>query len=70
MENVDQNFFATKKTYGFSASKERPLLFQVEQDIGERIDRADEQTGVIENMKSKLTAFESQLSKEGSFWKE
>jgi arylsulfatase len=63
-------FAQTKGTYGFSASREKPLLFQVEQDLGERINRADEQSGVIEEMKGRLTAFESQLREEGSFWKE
>jgi arylsulfatase A len=58
----------TGNNYGFSASRNRPLLFQVEQDLGERIDRAGEQSNRIENMMGKLTTFESQLQKEGSFW--
>jgi arylsulfatase len=63
-------FSQTKETHGFSASRENPLLFQVEQDIGERINRADEQTGIINDMKHQLTTFESRLSQEGPFWKE
>lgn len=58
----------TGNNYGFKASRNTPLLFQVEQDLGERIDRAGEQTNQIEQMMEKLTAFESQVQKEGSFW--
>jgi arylsulfatase A len=57
-----------KKDYGFSASPEKPLLFQVEQDFSERIDRAAEQQ---EKMKEGLTviqAFKDSLAKERSFW--
>jgi len=58
----------TGNNYGFKASRTTPLLFQVEQDLGERIDRAGEQTNLVESMMTKLTAFESQVQKEGSFW--
>jgi hypothetical protein len=43
-------------------------LFQVEQDLGERIDRAGDQANRIEPMMKKLKAFESQVQEEGSFW--
>ncbi len=33
----------TGNNYGFRASRDSPLLFQVEQDLGERFDRAKEQ---------------------------
>ena len=58
----------TGDTYGFKASRTTPLLFQVEQDLGERIDRAEEQPNRIAQLMEKLTAFESQVQKEGSFW--
>jgi arylsulfatase A len=58
----------TGDNYGFKASRETPLLFQVEQDLGERIDRAKEQKDLIESMTKKLNAFEAQVEKEGSFW--
>lgn len=32
----------TGNKHGFQASEDKPLLFNVEQDIGERIDRAAE----------------------------
>jgi arylsulfatase len=58
----------TGNDYGFKASRLAPLLFQVEQDLGERINRADEQKELVEEMLNKLSAFESQLEKEGTFW--
>jgi len=58
----------TGNNYGFKASRNTPLLFQVEHDLGERIDRTGEQTKRVEKMMKKLTAFESQVQEEGSFW--
>jgi hypothetical protein len=40
----------------------------VEQDLGERIDRAEEEPKRIQEMLSKLEAFENQVQEEGSFW--
>ena len=58
----------TGNDYGFKASRDTPLLFQVEHDLGERIDRTGEQAKRVETMMEKLTAFESQVKEEGSFW--
>ena len=58
----------TGNNYGFKASRDTPLLFQVEQDLGERIDRAGEQSKRVDKMMKKLTSFESQIRQEGSFW--
>ena len=58
----------TKNNYGFTASRDTPLLFQVEQDLGERINRAGEQAKRVEKMMESLTAFETQVQEEGSFW--
>ncbi|PCI00714.1 MAG: arylsulfatase [Flavobacteriaceae bacterium] len=58
----------TKNNYGFVASKESPLLFQVEEDLGERIDRANEQTEITSTLLSELEVFEKQLKEEGTFW--
>jgi len=58
----------TGNNYGFAASREKPLLFQVEQDLSERIDRAHEEPGVIRNMEAHLNAFEKQAREEGTFW--
>ena len=58
----------TRNNYGFQASWEKPLLFQVEQDLGERIDRTPEQPERIENMKAKLKSFIDEVKQTGSFW--
>ncbi len=58
----------TKNNYGFVASKETPLLFQVEKDLGERIDMAKQQTEITSKLLSELESFEKQLKEEGSFW--
>lgn len=58
----------TGDNYGFRASRQTPLLFQVEHDLGERIDRAAEQAKRVETMLAALSRFESQVQKEGSFW--
>ena len=63
-----QIFSQTGNNYGFKASRDKPLLFQVEQDLGERIDRAGEEPKRIQEMLSKLEAFENQVQEEGSFW--
>ena len=58
----------TGNDYGFKASRSTPLLFQIEQDLGERIDRSGDQPKRIKQMIEKMTTFESQLRQEGSFW--
>jgi len=40
----------TGSKHGFEASEEKPLLFNVEQDIGERIDRAAEKPELVQSM--------------------
>lgn len=60
----------TKNNYGFVASKETPLLFQVEQDLGERINVADEHTDKRSGLLAELEMFETHLKNEGSFWDE
>ncbi len=54
--------------YGFSASRESPLLFQVEHDLGERIDRAAEEAERVRGMQQRLTALEKALAREGTYW--
>lgn len=51
----------TGDSYGFRASQERPLLFQVEQDLGERFDRASEQPDRVKAMLQRLQALEKSL---------
>ena len=57
-----------KDNYGFEASRETPQLFQVEQDLGERIDRAGEYPELVSAMLSGLDELEMQIAEEGSFW--
>lgn len=58
----------TKNDYGFTASREKPLLFQVEKDLGERIDVAKQHPEKVSELLTDLEAFEKQLKEEGSFW--
>ncbi|BCX46673.1 arylsulfatase [Haloferula helveola] len=58
----------TGDNYGFTASEETPLLFDVEVDPSERIDRAKEQPEVVSELKSVLDAFQKSLESEGTFW--
>ena len=44
----------TGDSYGFSATREKPLLFNVEEDLGERIDRASEHPEIVANLLEKL----------------
>ena len=56
--------------YGFGpVSFARPLLFQVEQDIGERFDLAASQPAKVAQLKAAITVFREQAAVEGSFWK-
>ena len=55
-------------THGFEASVDRPILFNVEQDLSERIDRAVEQPEVVESLKAKREELLQQIESEGSYW--
>ena len=58
----------TRNNYGFVASRETPLLFQVERDLGERVDVASEQSEKVSELLNDLETFEKQMKEEGSFW--
>ena len=58
----------TGNNYGFKASYKTPLLFQVEQDLSERIDRAKEQPERVAKMLKVLEAKKAQINEEGRFW--
>ena len=51
----------TGSNYGFAASREKPLLFNVEEDLGERIDRAAEQPEIVARLSGKLDAVTASL---------
>lgn len=51
----------TGDSYGFRATPEQPLLFQVEQDLGERYDRAAEQPEQVKGMLERMKALEQSM---------
>ena len=51
----------TGSNHGFAASREKPLLFNVEEDLGERIDRAAEQPEIVARLLGKLDAVGASL---------
>ena len=51
----------TGSNHGFAASREKPLLFNVEEDLGERIDRAAEQPETVARLLGKLDAVAAPL---------
>lgn len=57
-----------RDNYGFTASRKTPLLFQVEQDISERINRNDEQAERSKSMLAVLEGMEQAIEQEGTFW--
>ena len=67
---ITRIFSQTKNNYGFQASPEKPLLFQVEEDFSERIDRAAEQQEKVKEGLAVIQGFKESLAKEGSFWDE
>ncbi len=58
----------TGNNYGFKATRQKPLLFQVEQDISERIDRTKEQPELIKSLTKTLNEFEAESKATGTFW--
>lgn len=58
----------TGNNYGFSASTTNPLLFDVEQDLGERFDVSGQNPTEVTTLQSILNAFNASLSAEGTFW--
>ncbi|MES2924672.1 MAG: sulfatase [Verrucomicrobiota bacterium] len=58
----------TGATYGFAATDDAPLLFNVEQDCGERIDRRAEQPAVVAGLRELIENFRASLKTEKPFW--
>jgi len=58
----------TGENYGFSASVANPLLFNVEEDPGERFDVSDQYPDEITPLQSMINAFNLGLAEEGTFW--
>jgi arylsulfatase len=59
----------TGNDYGFKVSEAKPLLFNVEQDVGEKFDRAAEQAAKVTELQTLLKQFVESATAEGSFWK-
>ncbi len=58
-----------RNNYGFQASRDKPLLFQVEQDLREVYDRAKEEPDRVQQMLKDLLKIEAQMKAEGTYWR-
>ncbi len=54
--------------YGFKASMDTPLLFNVEEDLHERINRAAEKPELVAELLGELKAHNEALEKAGTYW--
>jgi len=54
--------------YGYQASIKTPLLFQVEHDLSESINRAKEQAQLTKRLSSTLAKYQQSIEAEGSYW--
>jgi len=54
--------------YGYNASIQTPLLFQVEHDLSESIDRAKEQPKITNTLSEELAKHQQSITAQGSFW--
>lgn len=59
----------TGSDYGFKVSEAKPLLFNIEEDVGEKFDRAAEQAAKVTELQTLLKQFVESATAEGSFWK-
>jgi len=58
----------TGDTYGFEWPRKNPLLFQVEQDLGERFNRANDNSQRMLEMTKEMELRTEQIHEEGSYW--
>jgi len=56
------------KNYGFETSVEKPLLFQIEEDLHESYDWAKERPNMVSQMRKVYQQKTAQLISEGNFW--
>lgn len=56
-----------KKNTGFNASEKSPLLFNVEHDLGERIDRAIEHPKIVKRLSDRLIEMKAEIEFEKEF---
>lgn len=58
----------TGNNYGFTASTANPLLFDVEKDPHERINRRSEQPAAVSELQALINAFNTSVNTEQTFW--
>lgn len=58
----------TGNNYGFTATPSLPLLFNVEQDPHERIDRRAQEPGIVAELQSVISSFNNSVNTEQTFW--
>ena len=58
----------TGNNYGFSASWDNPILFNVEPDPSERYDVAADHPAEVADLKALITDFNNSVADEGTFW--
>lgn len=58
----------TRNNYGFKASPESPLLFQIEHDLGEKFDRANEQPEKKKQLLETLKTKTQKIQEAGTYW--
>ncbi len=56
--------------HGFTATRDSPLLFHLEHDPAERIDRAAEHPEIVESLLQSLNDYEASLRQDSIFWNE
>lgn len=61
-------FSQTGDNYGFTATPAEPLLFNVEEDPSERIDRRGEEAEVVNGLRRVLDEFKTSVETEQTFW--
>jgi arylsulfatase len=58
----------TGNNYGYAASWNSPLLFQVEHDLGERWNQAAGQPAKVAELKALISAFTNSVANDAIFW--
>jgi arylsulfatase len=58
----------TGSNHGFTATEADPILFNVEEDIGERFDVADQNPAEVATLEAVLQEFNDSHAAEGTFW--
>jgi len=65
---VTDTFSQLGDNYGYQASIATPLLFQVEYDLSESIDKAPKQSKLTDTLSKKLANYQKNIEAEGSYW--